>query len=103
MTISLLSTLSCGKAVNSVVKKVGKDMGEKLECGVSDLGAQIESDFAQDYDVKLYKSTVDKVLADLRVVKYLDPKDFWAFLSDETRNILNYELSSIFIRIRREW
>ena len=102
MTISLLSTLSCGKAVNSVVKKVGKDMGEKLECGVSDLGAQVESDFAQDYDVKLYKSTVDKVLADLRVVKYLDPKDFWAFLSDETRNILNYELNIILLKNKRE-
>jgi hypothetical protein len=102
MTISLLSTLSCGKAVNSVVKQVGKDMGEKLECGAADLGAQVESDFAQDYDVKLYKSTVDKVLADLRVVKYLDPKDFWAFLSDETRNILNYELNIILLKNKLE-
>jgi hypothetical protein len=98
MTISLLSTLSCGKTVDSVVKQVGKDMGEKLECGVSDLGAQVESDFAQDYDVKLYKSTVEKVLADLRVVKYLDPKDFWAFLSDETRDLLNYELNLIVLK-----
>ena len=102
MTISLLSTLGCGKSVDSVVKQVGKDMGDKLECGASELGAQVESDFAQDYDVKLYKSTVDKVLADLRVVKYLDPKDFWAFLSDETRNILNYELNIILLKNKIE-
>ncbi len=102
MSISLLSTVSCGKEISKVVKQVGKKLSKELECGVSQAGAQIESDFAQDYDVKLYKSTVEKVLADLRVVKYLDPKDFWAFLSDDTRNLLNYELNVILLKNKSE-
>lgn len=93
VSLSLLSSLSCGKSVDKVIKKVGKDMGKQVECGMSETGTQIGSEFSQDYDVKLYKSTVEKVLADLRVVKYLDSKDFWSFLSDETRNLLNYELN----------
>ena len=93
VSISLLSTLGCGKSVDKVIKTVGRENSKAIECGVAETGAVIGSEFAQDYDVKLYKTTVEKVLADLRVVKYLDSKDFWSFLSDETRNLLNYELN----------
>jgi hypothetical protein len=93
VSLSLLSTMGCGKSVEKVINKATKDNSKAIECGVAETGSQIESEFAEDYDVKLYKATVEKVLADLRVVKYLDSRDFWSFLSDETRNLLNYELN----------
>lgn len=93
VSLSLLSLVACGKSVEKVIKNAGEDMSKQVECSVAETAGQIETSFAQDYDVKLYKSTVQKVLADIRVVKYLDPKDFWSFLTDDTRNILNYELN----------
>lgn len=93
VSLSLLSAVGCGKSVEKVIKNAGKDMSKQVECSVAETAGQIETSFAQDYDVKLHKTTVQKVLADIRVVKYLDPKDFWSFLTDDTRNILNYELN----------
>lgn len=54
-----------------------------------------------DEDIKLYRTTVNRVLSELRKAKDYDPDKFWTTLSPETRDLLNYELNLIIVNTNR--
>lgn len=80
-----------------MVKKVGdqvtKGITDELTCASATALAVLPNSLAADYDIKFYDETVAKVLAEIRPIKNLQPKDFWTSLSPDSRDSLNYELN----------
>jgi hypothetical protein len=95
VSLSLLSSVSCGKAVQKVANDITKKTGEQLACGGAQALGAIPASLAADYDIKIYHKTVEKVMADIRPIKDLEAKDFWTTLSEESRDALNFELNTI--------
>ena len=100
LSLLSLSLTACGKKsshikfklkVNTV--KQQRELQRAIECGVKSAASLIPTSLGADYDVKLYSETIDKVLHDLKSQSDLDPNKFWASLSPEVRNTLNYELN----------
>lgn len=105
LPVSLLFVLSAGcgksaqKAAEKAVENTVKDTGEKLKCAVADSFAPFSQSLANDYDVKLYRETILKVMDDIRG-KNLKAEQFWGSLSSEVRDTLNYELNLYMAKLR---
>lgn len=95
----LLLLGSCGKSDTG--EKIGKAIfqplldgtAKVLVCATVGVGTAIGNSLAHDYDVKLYRSTIDRVLSEIKPNKKFAIKTFWADLSPESREVLNHEIN----------
>lgn len=93
LSLLLLLSAGCGKAVEKAIKKSVKGIGNGVECGLANSFGVFGQSLAPDYDVKMYRSTVNMVLDDLRAKKNVTAVNFWSSLDPATRDALNYELN----------
>lgn len=95
----LLLLGSCGKSdtgekmAKAIFEPIVDGTSKVLLCATVGLGVAIGNSLAHDYDVKLYRSTVDRVLSDIKQNKKFAIKTFWQDLSPESREVLNHEIN----------
>lgn len=94
----------CGKVVEKTANKIAKDIKkkakEKLDCDMGSVFNSIPLTYAADYDVKLHRTTFNKVIEDIRTKNDLNAQNFWALLTPSVRDALNFELNLSMITLK---
>jgi hypothetical protein len=96
---SLLTFGGCGKSGTGdqigrqVIQPIVDGVAEAMVCLTVGLGTTIGNSFAADYDIKLYRSTIDRVVEDIKSNPNFTIKNFWAELSPDVRDLLNHEVN----------
>lgn len=94
-----LSFFSCGKGSSSLKKKKSQAT-ENISCLLSP-ATQNTVVIKPDEDIKFYRTTVNKVLSEIRKISNYDPDQFWTHLTPKTRELLNYELNMIILHTNK--